>query len=466
MKQLLSVLVVALMVTTATAQDLSRLYSRPAVPPREVLDRLNLTLGWYAYVPTDGVRDRIFSIQLTGQDILVQMRSGAITSLEPETGRVRWGPIIVGLPYRHQEAIGYNSRLLFVANGSTLYAVDRRNGQQQWSYELPGAPIAPVGADEEQIYASLSGGRVRVFRMVTPQQAAVGGYIAKPITGNPAPGSDRPELVDIHGLPPPPVDLTGPYGGREYVAEAGFPPPQVLPVFFYETENTVERAPLVSPEVMMLSDALGNLLGMSKYRKLDLYTLKTGGPITAQPGQHGELAYAPSADRDLYTVNMVTGRVLWRFTSPLPVYATPAVTDADVYVSPSGAGLYRLDRPSGQLLWRSPEAQHFLAANPKFVYATDRSDRLLVLDGRRGTVLSGYDTRDFVVPVSNDLTDRVYLAANNGLIVCLHDREYATPLRTKYALAQPPGPAKKPTPKPPAEAPKPKGAEGDMEKPR
>jgi hypothetical protein len=352
-----------------------------------------------------------------------------------------------------------------VVNGSTLYALDRRNGQQQWTYELPGAPIAPVVADEEQVYASLSNGRVRVFRMVTPQQATTGAYVARPITGNPAPGSDRPELVDIHGLPPPTVDLTGPYGGREYVAEAGFPPPQVLPLFFHETANTVEEPPLLSPEVMLLTDSLGSILGMSKYRKLELYSLQTGGPITAPPGQHGEIAYVPSADRDLYTVNMVTGRILWRFTSPLPVYVTPAVTDTDLYVSPAGSGLYRLDRPSGQLLWHSRQAQRFLASNPKFVYATDRSGRLLVLDGRRGTVLSGYDTHNYTVPVSNDLTDRIYLAANNGLIVCLHDRDYAAPVRTRKAPELPPGPAKPPA-KPPAEAPKPKEAAADKENPR
>ncbi|HJT77584.1 MAG TPA: PQQ-binding-like beta-propeller repeat protein [Gemmataceae bacterium] len=462
MKPLPSVLALVLTATTAMAQDFPRQFSRPAVPPREVLNRLNLTLGWYTYVPTDGRRDSIFSIQLTGDEMLVQTRSGTVTSLDPETGRLRWGPAAVGLPYRHQEALGYNTRLILVTNGTTLYALDRKTGQQQWSYELPAAPIAPVVADDEQIYASLSNGRLHVFRLVVVQPGTAPGRAPSTIiTGQPQ-NTERPPMVDIHGLPPPAIDLTGPYGGREYVAPAGFPPPAVKPQFFYAAENTVEATPLVSPETLLVADSLGNLLGLSKYNKLELFTLKTGGKITAPLNQHGEIAYAASADRDLYTVNMVTGKILWRFTSTLPIYDRPAVTDTDLYVSPAASGMYRLDRPSGEVLWHSPQAQRFLASNPKFVYATDRSGRLLVLDGRRGTVLSGYDTHDYVLPVSNDLTDRVYLAAQDGLIVCLHDRDYVRPVLTKKSPEQSPPPA--PKAKPPAKpAPKPAPKEGEAD---
>src|SRR5262249_46075922 len=91
----------------------------------------------------------------------------------------------------------------------------------------------------------------------------------------------------------------------------------------------------------------------------------------------------------------------------------------------------------GQPLWNLPrnginytanrEADRFLAANPKFVYALDYSGRLVVLDRTTGLRLSTYEaTRSYTVPFSNASTDRIYLAANNGLIVCLHDRDFPT----------------------------------------
>ena len=44
-----------------------------------------------------------------------------------------------------------------------------------------------------------------------------------------------------------------------------------------------------------------------------------------------------------------------------------------------------------------------LATNNRFVYALDRMGHLLVLDYDRGKELARWDTRDWVVPVSNDM---------------------------------------------------------------
>src|SRR5262249_8233302 len=80
----------------------------------------------------------------------------------------------------------------------------------------------------------------------------------------------------------------------------------------------------------------------------------------------------------------------------------------------------------------------FLAVNSKVVYATDRSRRLLMLDRARGTQLNSLDTRDFVVPIANELTDRIYLAANNGLFMCLHDRDNTKPQHNRKVERQEP----------------------------
>ena len=70
------------------------------------------------------------------------------------------------------------------------------------------------------------------------------------------------------------------------------------------------------------------------------------------------------------------------------------MTDEDVYVTAERAGLYRLDRQTGREVWHNGAAQRFLSANKKFVYATDKSGRFVVLDRERGTILSTWDARD------------------------------------------------------------------------
>jgi PQQ-like domain len=136
-------------------------------------------------------------------------------------------------------------------------------------------------------------------------------------------------------------------------------------------------------------------------------------------------------------VDMVTGRVLWRHTAGSAIYRKPFATRDDLYVSSERNGLTRLNRETGETLWSikrgnrqltsQPDLDRVLAVNRKFVYATDRSGRLAVVDRIRGTILSTYDIRDFVVLTPNEWTDRLYLAAQNGLVLCLHDREYVLP---------------------------------------
>jgi outer membrane protein assembly factor BamB len=468
MKPLLSVLTMVLTATTVAAQP-PQIYTRPGVPPRAALERLNLVLGFHTYVPIESTRDGIYSVQLTPRDMLVQTRSGMIVSLDPETGQTRWRTM-PNLPYPTKQPLGYNSWMVFASNGTHLYAFDRATGAQLWSFDLPSAPVAAPVADDEQVYLALAGARLDVYLLTTKPPGATppprkGGSEAPPASdamsrpggGPPAPPSEKPPL-----LPGETRNYLGPYTERTFAEHEHWTPPPLLLLYEQLFENSLDRAPLATPEFLLMADTNGTLVSMSKFQDREIFRYPTAGPISAPMAQHAETAYVVSQDNNLYVLNQITGRVLWRFTTPTAVFVQPQVTDTDVFLSPAGSGLYRLLRDTGELLWQNPQAQRFLAVNPKFVYATDPSGRLVVLDQRRGRLLSGYDTHDYVVPISNHVTDRIYLAANDGLIVCLHDREYTLPVRNRKSLEKPPPPPPgktppKPAPKPAADKPK----EGD-----
>jgi hypothetical protein len=163
------------------------------------------------------------------------------------------------------------------------------------------------------------------------------------------------------------------------------------------------------------------------------------GPILVSPGSYEDSAYIGSQEGTLYAVDITSGRTQWRYAAGTQVTRPPVALVDAVYVVAGRNGMASVDRASGDAVWRIPrrgrtlsavpEADRFFAANPKFVYAADASGRLLVLDRRLGTPLSVYEgTRDFTFPVVNDTTDRVLLAANNGLLVSLRDRDYPEPV--------------------------------------
>ena len=386
----------------------------------------------------DGRKDGFVSIQLTDGQIFVQSRSGLVAALDAETGRTLWSTN-VGKSYGAGFPLAINSFDVYALNGGTIYALDRRTGSVKWKFRQPeGLSAGPV-ADDEQIYLSTGTGRIYAYFVPIPSSSALAKTAEQ--VGLPPVELKTPAATPDATTYVPPVDK-----GSSSVAEA-------QPTFSWQTvtNERLEFLPLVSRESLMTVSPTGTILGLSKYPfngiVPEVYRFKIDGDVAVPPGHYedvlktgmiDETAYIGGLGGKVYAFSVAGGKQRWRFTVGTDVLRQPVATDEDVYVTAERNGLYRLSRATGEPQWRikrgnrfveaNPDADRLLAVNPKFVYAADKSGRLLVLDRGLGTELSSYDVRDFAFPVSNQMSDRLYLTANNGLIVCLHDKEYTKPV--------------------------------------
>jgi outer membrane protein assembly factor BamB len=449
------------------AEDLSDIYTRPTLPPREALDRLNLKVGWKLYLPVEGKRDGIFSVQVLEKDLFVQTRGGVLLVVNPETGDVKWRTR-VGMVYRPVHPVGYNSRTVFVVTDTDVYALDRTDGHTLWVFRMPGSAAAPPIADEERLFLNVGIGRLHAYHI--PTKLELEDY-AKGLTAKKPDLGVDPRAVDfrksvagfVRGTD---VSAVGPLSSARQVGKSEVVGPQPTEEWSYITESRVEKTPLQIGDALLLPEADGTIEGVAKVVSRVNYRVPLERAIALQPGQFGKTAYIAAQDSNLYAANIETGHVLWRFTDGAVYTRSPAVTDNLIFLATERKGLYCIGREDGDLKWRSSSGGRFIATNSKFVYAADRSDRFLVLDRERGTVLSTYDLREFVFPIANERTDRIYLAAHNGLLLCLHDRDYDKPLVIKKDDKPPEKPGDKPDDKPgdkPGE--KPAEKPGDKDKP-
>jgi len=169
-------------------------------------------------------------------------------------------------------------------------------------------------------------------------------------------------------------------------------------------------------------------------------------PISALPGRAGTDAYVPIGTGFVVAIDGSSGnldggaRILWRTAVGGIANRTPYVTDKYVYAQGDNSGVVCVERASGLVVWRSDSsADRVIAANQEFLYVRDRQGKFLVYDAKRPTnpstgvssPLAGLDLAEFNVHVTNTASDRVYLAADNGLIVCLRDArdKYVRPVR-------------------------------------
>lgn len=180
---------------------------------------------------------------------------------------------------------------------------------------------------------------------------------------------------------------------------------------------------------------------------------------TAQACQAEDVGYVPQTDGYLAAIDLDggaarTARIIWKANVGGMMNRPPVPTANAIYQAGSNAGIARIDRATGEVVWRTANvSDRLLALNDEHVYATDSHGRIYVYDRnmvsdaatKRAWPLATADLPAFSVPITNPQTDRIYLASDRGLFVCLRD---AAP---KYAVAQTIAPPKMlPPPKPAA----------------
>jgi len=178
---------------------------------------------------------------------------------------------------------------------------------------------------------------------------------------------------------------------------------------------------------------------------------------------------------DLNAGTSESPRYEFRANVPGTLNYPPVVAADGVYVSGDNAGVSRININSGQVDWRTPSSvDRLLAITGDCVYALDHQGTLhqfakgLVNDrgSRTARPLATLPMPAYTKAVSNDRTNRVYLATGTGELLCLRDNSPASlkiqsilpPVQepTKPTVAEPLTEPPTPEPAKPVEPVKPK----------
>jgi hypothetical protein len=240
--------------------------------------------------------------------------------------------------------------------------------------------------------------------------------------------------------------------GGEDINRAGHGPaaaaggPRLL--WDYQTNLRISERPVVGEKTIFVTGTGRNALFINRDGTNPL-EFTADGNFSAPLSQFGDVVYAACSNGSVYAFNLSTRVTLWQMTVNGAVLEQPVATEEDLFVTSEKNGVTRLVRATGQVVWQNPAAVRLIAANPKFVYALDRTGRLMVLDYVRGTTLTTLDVRDFGVTLPNEETDRLILGGSDGTVMSLFDRAYSQPLRVRSPA--PPAAPPVAAPPPPAE---------------
>jgi outer membrane protein assembly factor BamB len=227
----------------------------------------------------------------------------------------------------------------------------------------------------------------------------------------------------------------------------------------YGLTTRVRFAPIVTPSRVWVVTESRSMIALGKAdRRVEV----DGGlwaHVAARPGRAGTIAYCGLDDGSLVAVDLEGGTrdsgltLAWRSNIGGILNQPPLVTPDAVFASGDRSGVVRVNRATGAVVWRTDrQADRILTVNQDFAYVRERQGKLLVYDAKRPTdasgrsaPLAGLDLPEFNIPVENTVSDRLFLAADNGLVVCLRDAsaKYTDPVRMapQRLVDAPPKPA-------------------------
>jgi len=156
-----------------------------------------------------------------------------------------------------------------------------------------------------------------------------------------------------------------------------------------------------------------------------LWSFKTGGPVDSSAAIEGGRVFVGSNDKNVYALDLATGKEVWKFATEGAVEATPLILDDSVYIGSADMHLYALDAATGDLRWKYTTGDKILGGANWIRPAADGPARILVgsydsklhcVDASTGKAVWTVTTDNYVHGTPAVAGERIVFGGCDGLL--------------------------------------------------
>jgi outer membrane protein assembly factor BamB len=361
------------------------LYRRVSLPNNLALKSLGLERAWWNQANIVPRVSSLTHVSVDEKRCYTLSSIGDISSFDSETGKKFWVNQ-VGLPNQPNTPVVSNSKYAMFTSGSFLYALDYKTGDRVFEVRLPRIPSSSILLDNKHVYMTGFDGNVYALSLETIENLYKNNLLPK--------------------------------WSNNAIA------------WRYNTSKRVPSSAISIGNTVNFVSTNKSLYSVSAAdRKLN-FQMETDARFSAPLGQFQEFLYAATEDLKFYCVDTEKRTIKWEFTTVALINHKPIVVGQNLYLFPNSGGVLCLHAETGSELWWQPEGKKFLAASKTKVYIADSNSRLIALSRETGEILGSAYLESYNVLYANALTDRIFLAANNGLVVSV--REIGTEFPTYH----------------------------------
>lgn len=360
----------------AVAQSASASVSAE-LPTSRMLNRYGLERTWWSQATINPKRDKVKYMVLDEENVYLQGTGGTVTAFDGESGKRLWA---VQLGNRDEPIFpGVSNEKHFLAvNGMSLFCIERFGGEVLWELKLPTMPSVGPSVDDQHIYVGALDGSIYSFEL-----------------------RKIDELYRKSMLPQ-----------WSYLAMR----------WRYRTSKEITTTAYSTGRLVNFASRDGSLYAVGAQERDLTWQFETSAPITAPLAATNDSLILASEDYFVYCLNRDNGLVRWEFASGNPVRKAPVVIGNDVYVIPDRGGMFSLSVRTGEEKWERPGITDLLTATKSRLIGSDQTGNIVLLQRSTGRPIGTLPLRPFNVRSQNDRTDRLFLATQSGLVMCLREQ--------------------------------------------
>lgn len=411
--------------------------------------RVGLTRKWTAQATMSSSQSTLKQILLDHGTLFALTDTGQLQAFNAETGATLW-TVQVGRRDLLVSEMDASKNYVAVMNGSTIYVYNHYNGKLLWSGEADVVPGSGPAVSESRVYIPGLNGRMQSYplRLVGDPLSELG---KDEKTLSPEERQqleierrDSLRILDQYAEP-----LNAQSVGRIYQRPV-IARDDVQDAVFRTIMTGVDHVIWVTDDGNMYLGSIGTSEMADSFDIL--YHVPTDKNITSRPtfieqdpyfpDQTGNV-YMGSRDGYVYCVRENDGKQLWTFPCNEPIIEHLAVISRELekrdakrkrqyerhlYVPTYQKGMFCLNAATGEKIWQTPGIKRFLSRTNTRLYTVDSRNNLTVMDVQSGQVLGTMPLNNNKIQYLNEITDRIYVATEDGMIQCLAQIDQEEPI--------------------------------------
>ncbi|MHC4395963.1 MAG: outer membrane protein assembly factor BamB family protein [Planctomycetota bacterium] len=176
---------------------------------------------------------------------------------------------------------------------------------------------------------------------------------------------------------------------------------------------------VAADDFAIFSTDAGNVVRISPYEPRVRWEFEASGGIVGPMVEDGESLFVASEDTNVYKINIVRGKLDWKYQSGAVLDEAPRVTEKFVYQYVLNRGLAAIEKGSGKRVWQLAEGVDLLAESGGKAYVITKTGAMAVMDNKTGKKLYSVNLAGVSKYAANVADSKIYIADESGRIACL-----------------------------------------------